>query len=177
MRARTAGFARHLICTPWVWAAATAAACALTGVGAAWMAAAWGGTPWLVLWLVLCALGAAGLGAAAFRHWAARENLLCLAEQVMRELDGLTRSLEQEQQQIERLQAAVADEDLHLQVEKRLGGSAQPALLALIGQLAQAEESVPEAAAVTKSWISRARHLATHTQFQLEQVREDVGGR
>lgn len=102
---------------------------------------------------------------------------MSLAERVIDELDGQARSLEQEQRQIERLQAAMTDADLRRQVEERLGGSAQPALLALIGQLAQAEESVPEAAAMTKSWLSRARHLASHTQFKLEQVREDVGGR
>jgi hypothetical protein len=103
--------------------------------------------------------------------------LFHLAERVLRELDGQSLSLEQEQRQIERLQAAMTDEALRRQVEDQLGGSAQPALLALIGQLAQAEEAVPEAAAVTKSWISRARHLASRTQFKLEQVREDVGGR
>jgi hypothetical protein len=177
VRGRTAGFARQLTGTAWGWAAATAAACVFTGVGAAWIAVAGGKTPSLALWLVVCALAASGLGAAAFRRRAAREDLLRLAEQVMLELDGQFRSLELEQRQIERLQAAITDDDLRRQVEERLGGSAQPALLALIGQLVQAEEAVPDAAAVTKSWISRARNLASRTQFKLDQVREDVGGR
>jgi len=177
VRGRTAGFAKHLSCTAWGWAAAAAAACVLTGVGAAWIAAAGRATPWLALWLAGCALATSGLGAVVFRRSVAREDLLCLAEQVIRELDGQSRSLEQEQRQIERLQAAMTDEDLRRQVEERLGGSTQPALLALIGQLVQAEDSLPAAAAVTKTWISRARHLASHTQFKLEQVREDVGGR
>lgn len=177
MRGRAAGFAKRLSCTAWGWAAAAAAACVFTGVGAAGIAAAGRATPWLALWLAGCALAASALGAAVFRRSAAREDLLHLAEQVIRELDGQARSLEQEQRQIERLQAAMTDEDLRRQVEERLGGSAQPALLALIGQLVQAEDSLPAAAAVTKTWISRARHLASHTQFKLEKVREDVGGR
>jgi hypothetical protein len=177
MRRRTAGFLGNLAGTPKGWAAAVAAACVLTGTGAAWIALAGAGMVWLALWLGICAVSASGLAVAAYRQCTARGELFVLAERVIRELDGQALSLEQEQRQIERLQVAMADEDLRRQLEERLGGSAEPALLALIGQLVQAEESVPDAAAATKAWISRARHLARHTQFQLEQVREDVGGR
>jgi hypothetical protein len=132
---------------------------------------------WLALWLGISAISSSALAVAAYRQYVARGDLFVLADRVIRELDGQALSLEQEQRQIQRLQVAMADDDLRRQLEERLGGSAEPALLALIGQLVQAEESVPDAAAVTRAWISRARHLARHTQFQLEQVREDVGGR
>jgi len=167
----------HVLGTPWGWAAASAAACVSAGLGVAALAAAGAGSGWIAAWLIACAGWGSALGAAAHRRCASQEQLFHLAERVLRELDGQSLSLEQEQRQIERLQAAMTDEALRRQVEDQLGGSAQPALLALIGQLAQAEEAVPEAAAVTKSWISRARHLASRTQFKLEQVREDVGGR
>lgn len=146
-------------------------------MGAAWLASIQAGGLWLAVWVSGWAAAALWVASAARRRWAAREDLVRLAEQVIRQLDGQSLSLEQEQRQIERLQAAISDDALRRQIEDQLGGSAQSNLMALIGQLIQAEESVPEAAAVTKSWISRARHLASHTRVQLEQVREDVGGR
>jgi hypothetical protein len=52
----------------------------------------------------------------------------------------------------------------------------QPNLVALCGQLQEAEEAVPEAAAVTRSWLQRACNLADQTRMRLERVQEDLDG-
>ncbi len=167
----------HLRDSPWGWAVATAAACALAGGGTAYLAFSGFGWTAQVAWVAGCAGVAFALAGIASRRWASRTDLLRLAEQILSLLDGQSLSLQEEHRQIERLQAAISDEALRQQIHDQLAGSAQPNLAALIGQLTQAEEAVPAAAPVTRSWISHARQIACHTRLQLEQVREDVGGK
>ena len=176
MRRKASWRIRQFLQGPWGFSGLIAGVCVLSGLGASWLSAVGAGSRWQFVWVAAVAGVSFGLAWVAFRRWEAHDHLVNLAEQVIQRLDGQSQSLRQQTEQIERLRSVLADEALRHQIEEQLGGTTQSAMSALIGALAQAEDAVPEAASVTKSWISRARHLADQTRSQIEQVREDHRG-
>jgi hypothetical protein len=161
---------------PWVWAAAVAAFCLFSGIGAAWLGASGVAPASIAAWLGGSAALGLGLTRVAFRRWAAHADLIRLAQRILYRLDDQEQSLHLEQQQIDLLQATIADKAMRRGLSMQLDQHMQPNLVALIGQLQEAEEAVPEAAAVTRSWLQRACNLADQTRMRLERVQEDLDG-
>lgn len=167
---------QHFQDGPWVWAAAVAALCVFSGIGAAWLGASGVAPAWIAAWLGGSAVLSFGLMRVPFRRWAAHADLNRVAQRILYRLDDQEQCLHLEQQQIDLLQATIADEAMRRGLSMQLDQHMQPNLAALVGQLQEAEEAVPEAAAVTRSWLQRACNLADQARIRLERVQEDLDG-
>jgi hypothetical protein len=98
-------------------------------------------------------------------------------------LDDLNATLEAQglaiatqQQQIGALAADIDEASLHQRIYQELT-SQTPRLAAVVAELAEAEESLPEALIQTRTWVAHARQLAAHTQAHLQALSEDIARR
>ena len=100
-----------------------------------------------------------------------------LTQSLLAQVEAQSSALTEQAGQIARLQAAVTDHALHARVLGELDGGTQPRLVALVEDLAQAEQRLPEEARQTRAWLHEARRLARSAQADVDAIRLQVAGR
>jgi hypothetical protein len=100
-----------------------------------------------------------------------------LTQSLLAQLEVQSSALTEQAGQIARLQAAVTDDALHDRVLGELDGGTQPKLEALVEDLVQAEQKLPEEARQTRAWLHEARRLARSAQADVDAIRLQVAGR
>lgn len=112
-----------------------------------------------------------------------REPQLTTRKSLTKTLDDLNATLEAQsqaiaiqQRQIEALAADIGETSLRRRIHQELT-SQTPRLAAVVAELAEAEESLPEVLIQTRAWVAQARQLAAHAQAHLQALSEDIARR
>jgi hypothetical protein len=149
---------------------------AVIGIGCALMMAA--GPAWAVAWWVGGALVNQGVLWLMLRgpQSAQRGSLARTLNDLNATLEAQSRAIAIQQRQIESLAADIGETALRRRVHQELT-SQTPRLAAVVEELAETEESLPEVFIQTRAWVAQARQLAAHAQAHLQALSEDIARR
>jgi hypothetical protein len=139
----------------------------LFGLGQAFLAGTW----------ILCGLLVDFLLWRAMLLASRTEEVATLTQSLQALLEAQSSALAEQAGQIARLRAAVADESLQVKVLGELDAETQPNLQALVEDLVQAEQTLPESARQTRVWLHEARRLARAAQADVDAIRLQMAGR
>jgi hypothetical protein len=105
------------------------------------------------------------------------EEVESLTNSLLAVLEAQSAALVEQGGQIARLRAVVADDALQATVLGEFEAETQPNLQALVEDLVQAEQTLPEGARQTRVWLHEARRLARSAQADVDAIRTHVAGR
>lgn len=91
-------------------------------------------------------------------------------------LEAQSRAVAIQQLQIEALAADIGEVSLRSRIRQELA-TQTPRLAAVVEELEETEESLPEVLIQTRAWVAQARQLAAHTQAHLQALSDDIARR
>lgn len=147
-------------------------------VGVGWALVKLARPAWAVAWVIV------GLLANQVTLWlmlrgpqsTPRQSLAKTLANLNATLEAQSSAIAAQQRQIETLTLHVNEPPLRRRVHQELADQT-PRLAAVVEELTEAEESLPEALMQTRAWVAEARRLAAHTQAYLQALSEEITGR